>query len=169
MKEPWTKDASEYHGPYFNFLAVRSFPKPLQHPHPPIFLGGSAKNVFQRIVEWDDGWMPAIAPNYGFENGLHTEAERLQQDRATSWQSKRAAIRVPSKSWHLDCRAGFASAKTYTYSQMPTSITQLCGSRARKSLTRSLNWTNSRGSCCKALRSSQSGNRAFDLTENRGN
>jgi alkanesulfonate monooxygenase SsuD/methylene tetrahydromethanopterin reductase-like flavin-dependent oxidoreductase (luciferase family) len=28
MKELWTKDESEYHGRYYNFPAVRSFPKP---------------------------------------------------------------------------------------------------------------------------------------------
>lgn len=95
MKELWTKDESEYHGTHFDFPAVRSFPKPLQQPHPPIFLGGSAKNVFQRVAEWGDGWMPAIAPNYGFGNGLHTEVERLQQDRAKIHELAAQAGRDP--------------------------------------------------------------------------
>ena len=58
MKELWTKDEAEYHSKYYDFPAVRSFPKPAQKPHPPIFLGGADKNVFKRIVEWGDGWMP---------------------------------------------------------------------------------------------------------------
>jgi probable F420-dependent oxidoreductase len=60
MKELWTKDEAEYHGRYYDFPPVRSFPKPAQKPHPPIFLGGSAKNVFKRVVEWGDGWMPSL-------------------------------------------------------------------------------------------------------------
>ena len=60
MKELWTKDEAEYHGRYYDFPPVRSFPKPAQKPHPPIFLGGSAKNVFKRVVEWGDGWMPTL-------------------------------------------------------------------------------------------------------------
>ncbi len=58
MKELWTKELPEYHGRYFDFPPVHFYPKPAQKPHPPIFLGGSAKNVFKRVVEWADGWMP---------------------------------------------------------------------------------------------------------------
>src|SRR5467141_2796233 len=50
MKELWTTDEAEYHGKYYNFPKVRSFPKPLQKPHPPIFMGGSSQNVFRRVV-----------------------------------------------------------------------------------------------------------------------
>jgi probable F420-dependent oxidoreductase len=58
MKELWTKEAAEYHGTHYNFPPVRSFPKPAQKPHPPVFLGGAARNAFKRVVEWGDGWMP---------------------------------------------------------------------------------------------------------------
>ncbi len=58
MKELWTRDEAEYHGEYYDFPPVRSFPKPAQKPHPPILLGGNASNVFKRVVEWGDGWMP---------------------------------------------------------------------------------------------------------------
>src|SRR5437016_8665259 len=58
MKELWTKEEAEYHGTFYDFPAVRSFPKPAQQPHPPVLLGGSARNVFQRVVAWGDGWMP---------------------------------------------------------------------------------------------------------------
>ena len=61
MKELWTKDEAEYHGTYYEFPPVRSFPKPFQKPNPPILLGGSARNVFKRIVAWGDGWMPTRA------------------------------------------------------------------------------------------------------------
>ena len=59
MKELWTKEEAEYHGRYYDFPPVKSFPKPFQKPHPPILLGGTAKNVFSRTVEWGDGWMPS--------------------------------------------------------------------------------------------------------------
>ena len=59
MKELWAKDEAEYHGQYYDFPPVRSFPKPVQKPHPPIFLGGTARNVFKRVVEWGDGWVPS--------------------------------------------------------------------------------------------------------------
>jgi probable F420-dependent oxidoreductase len=70
MKELWTQDEAEYHGIYYDFPPVRSFPKPEQKPHPPIYLGGKARNAFNRIVSWGDGWMPN-----------RTSAEEIRQGR----------------------------------------------------------------------------------------
>jgi probable F420-dependent oxidoreductase len=58
MKELWTKTDAEYHGKYYDFPPVRSYPKPAQKPHPPVLLGGGAKNVLQRVASWGDGWLP---------------------------------------------------------------------------------------------------------------
>ena len=58
MKELWTKDEAEYHGRYFDFPPVRSYPKPAQKPHPPVLLGGMARNVLRRVVAHADGWLP---------------------------------------------------------------------------------------------------------------
>jgi alkanesulfonate monooxygenase SsuD/methylene tetrahydromethanopterin reductase-like flavin-dependent oxidoreductase (luciferase family) len=37
---------------------VRSFLPPMQQPHSPILLGGAAKQVFKRTVEYSNGWEP---------------------------------------------------------------------------------------------------------------
>ena len=58
MKSLWTEVKSEYHGRYYDFPPVYSFPRSVQRPHPPVYLGGMARNVFKRVVEWGDGWMP---------------------------------------------------------------------------------------------------------------
>jgi probable F420-dependent oxidoreductase len=84
MKELWTKDEAEYHGKFYDFPPVRSFPKPFQKPHPPIFLGGSAKNVFQRVIAWGDGWMPTRAT-----------PQDIKQARATLDELASAAGRRP--------------------------------------------------------------------------
>ena len=58
MKALWANEAAEYHGTYYDFPLVRSFPRPVQQPHPPIFLGGAARQVFKRTVAYGNGWMP---------------------------------------------------------------------------------------------------------------
>ena len=58
MKELWTKEEAEYHGRYFDFPAVKSYPKPVQQPHPPVLIGGMARNVLRRVVAHADGWLP---------------------------------------------------------------------------------------------------------------
>lgn len=78
MKELWTKDEAEYHGKYYDFPAVRSFPKPAQKPHPPVYMGGSSKYVFKRVVEWGDGWMPVLSPVEDIKAGRRRLNEMAQ-------------------------------------------------------------------------------------------
>jgi alkanesulfonate monooxygenase SsuD/methylene tetrahydromethanopterin reductase-like flavin-dependent oxidoreductase (luciferase family) len=64
LKELWTKDEAEYHGRYYDFPPVKCNPKPVQQPHPPVILGGMARNVLRRVATWGDGWMPnRISPS----------------------------------------------------------------------------------------------------------
>lgn len=89
MKELWTTNESEYHGKYYDFPAVKCFPKPAQKPHPPVLLGGSAKNVFKRTVEWGDGWMPVSVSPKTIKQGRETLNEL-----ATAAGRDPASIRV---------------------------------------------------------------------------
>jgi alkanesulfonate monooxygenase SsuD/methylene tetrahydromethanopterin reductase-like flavin-dependent oxidoreductase (luciferase family) len=58
MKAIWTQEVAEYHGEMVDFTPMRSWPKPIQKPHPPVILGGSGPNILKRVVAYADGWMP---------------------------------------------------------------------------------------------------------------
>ena len=62
LKELWTRDEAEFHGEYYDFPPVYCYPKPAQKPHPPVLLGGNARNVLRRTVSWGDGWIPNPLP-----------------------------------------------------------------------------------------------------------
>ena len=62
MKQVWTQKDAEFHGEYFDFDPVWSEPKPVQKPHPPIYIGASSKWTIERVVEYADGWMPIADP-----------------------------------------------------------------------------------------------------------
>lgn len=62
MKEIWTKEEAEFHGEFVDFDPIWSHPKPVQQPHPPIFMGGDGATTFDRVVELADGWMPLVRP-----------------------------------------------------------------------------------------------------------
>jgi probable F420-dependent oxidoreductase len=79
MKELWTRPEAEFHGRYYNFPPVRSYPKPAQKPHPPVLLGGAAKNVLQRVVAWGDGWIPNRVTPDGLRASRAT-LDRLAKD-----------------------------------------------------------------------------------------
>ena len=72
MKELWNTVESEFHGEFYDFPAVYSFPRPTQRPHPPIYLGSLAKRVFERIVEYGDGWIPTRVRPDTIKNGRNT-------------------------------------------------------------------------------------------------
>ncbi|HKG30806.1 MAG TPA: TIGR03619 family F420-dependent LLM class oxidoreductase, partial [Nitrososphaeraceae archaeon] len=61
LKRIWTDDVVEFKGEYYNILASKIGPKPLQKPHLPIYLGGFSPNTFSRIVNYDtNGWMAVV-------------------------------------------------------------------------------------------------------------
>jgi probable F420-dependent oxidoreductase len=85
MKELWTRAEAEFQGRYYRFPPVRSYPKPAQKPHPPVLLGGAAKNVLERVVAWADGWLPnRVTP------------EQVRESRATLDRLAKDAGRDPS-------------------------------------------------------------------------
>jgi probable F420-dependent oxidoreductase len=79
MKELWTKAEAEFHGKYYDFPPVRSFPKPAQQPHPPILVGGNAPNVLKRVVAWGNGWMPGRVSAADIRHGCATLRELAEQ------------------------------------------------------------------------------------------
>ncbi len=65
MKEIWSKSKPEYHGEMVNFDPMMTWPKPLQKPHPPIWVGGAFPYGARRAIRYGDGWMPHRArPSY---------------------------------------------------------------------------------------------------------
>jgi probable F420-dependent oxidoreductase len=79
MKALWSQEAAEFHGEFFDFPPVRSYPKPVQKPHPPIVLGGAAKNVFRRVVDHANGWLPNRITPADLEKA-RKELDRLAAD-----------------------------------------------------------------------------------------
>jgi probable F420-dependent oxidoreductase len=63
MKAIWADDEASYHGHHVNFERIWSWPKPVQHPHPPILVGGSGPRVLERVLALGDEWMPTRAPD----------------------------------------------------------------------------------------------------------
>lgn len=57
MKQLWTEEEASFRGDYVEFAPSWQWPKPLQQPHPPVWVGGG-KSTMRHAVEWGDGWMP---------------------------------------------------------------------------------------------------------------
>jgi len=58
LKVIWTTDPAEFHGKYFQLPKSIIQPKPVQKPHPPIYLAAFAPEALKRTARLADGWMP---------------------------------------------------------------------------------------------------------------
>jgi probable F420-dependent oxidoreductase len=97
MKQLWTQDEAEYHGTYYDFSPVKSFPKPAQKPYPPVYLGGTAKNVLKRVVDYGDGWMPARAASIvSKDHPDFVDREEIERGRKELNDLAEAAGRAPA-------------------------------------------------------------------------
>jgi len=66
MTEIWTKEKAEYHGDIVDFPPMMTWPKPVQQPRPPVFVGGAFPWAARRAVRYGDGWFPiAGGSRYG--------------------------------------------------------------------------------------------------------
>ena len=57
-KELWTQEHPEFQGKYYQLSGAGFQPKPVQKPHPPIWIGGHTGPAIRRAATLGDGWMP---------------------------------------------------------------------------------------------------------------
>lgn len=57
LKAIWTDDVVDYEGAFYRVPRSRVEPKPLQRPHPPVFLGGTAEVALRRAGRVASGWI----------------------------------------------------------------------------------------------------------------
>jgi probable F420-dependent oxidoreductase len=58
MQELWTKPEPSFTGKYTQFSGLKFEPKPIQKPHPPIWVGGHSKAALRRTVQFGAAWHP---------------------------------------------------------------------------------------------------------------
>jgi probable F420-dependent oxidoreductase len=59
MRALWTESEPKFEGRFFRFAGIKAEPKPLQKPHPPIWIGGNSPAAFRRAAEFADAWHPS--------------------------------------------------------------------------------------------------------------
>jgi probable F420-dependent oxidoreductase len=84
LKTIWTQDEAEFHGKHVDFDPIFSWPKPVQRPHPPIYIGGESESARNRLFEYADAWLPRG----------NTSAEEIRQVRETFAQRRGTQLPV---------------------------------------------------------------------------
>ncbi len=61
-KECWKPGSTSFSGHYFSFNDMYVYPKPLQQPHPPIWVGGTSAASLRRAARFAQVWQPTPTP-----------------------------------------------------------------------------------------------------------
>lgn len=76
IKAAWASDVPEYDGPYVSFSGATFAPRPVQQPHPPIWVGGAPGAIsapaVRRCAELGDAWHPLGLSLDDIEKGYAT-------------------------------------------------------------------------------------------------
>lgn len=56
LKAMWTKDQASFDGKYNRLSNAINYPKPIQTPHPPIWIGEKHLKILDIVAEMADGW-----------------------------------------------------------------------------------------------------------------
>jgi probable F420-dependent oxidoreductase len=83
LKEIWTNEQAEFHGEHVDFDPIYLWPKPVQKPHPPIYLGGESPAALRRLAAYGDAWLPRA----------HTPPEEIE--RVRKWLADQGRDHVP--------------------------------------------------------------------------
>jgi probable F420-dependent oxidoreductase len=81
-RELWTKDDPRFDGKHVKFADILFDPKPVQKPHPPIWVGGESGPALRRTAQLGDGWYPiGTNPQFRLDSmkRLAARVERLHR------------------------------------------------------------------------------------------
>ncbi len=62
IRRCWTEDDPSFDGRYYKLGDVGFYPKPVQKPHPPIWVGGFADGALRRVAQYGDAWHAGGTP-----------------------------------------------------------------------------------------------------------
>jgi probable F420-dependent oxidoreductase len=92
MRTIWTQDKPVFHGKYVHIDGLLTDPKPIQKPHPPIWVGGESGPSMRRAARIGDAWYPIGSNNAHLLDTL----PRLSAGIARIRELTKAAGRDPS-------------------------------------------------------------------------
>ncbi len=94
MRLLWTEAEPRFEGRFFRFAGIKAEPKPLQKPHPPIWIGGGSQAALRRAAEFAEAWHPSHRPLEDIANGAK-QFKNLAKGRGRDFKALQINARVP--------------------------------------------------------------------------
>ena len=90
----WTQDQASHRGRFYSFEDAYCAPKPLQQPHPPIWIAGSSSAALRRTARFGDAWHP-FKPSPALLKERLPELKRCLEEAGRKPESVGLAPKVP--------------------------------------------------------------------------
>ncbi len=100
LKAIWTTNPVEFHGKFYQVPKSYIGPKPVQKPHPPIYLAAFAPPAMKRLATMADGWNPVAIPVDGMAlmfGALKQMAKEAGRDPSSLAMVVRANLEITDK------------------------------------------------------------------------
>ena len=100
LKAIWTTNPVEFHGKFFELPKSYIYPKPVQKPHPPIYMAAFAPAALKRAAILSDGWNPVAIPLDGMAQmfgAIKQMAKKAGRDPSSLKMVVRANIEIKNK------------------------------------------------------------------------
>ena len=62
LRALWTEERVTFAGRWIRLTEAAFFPKPVQRPHPPVWIGGGSPAALRRVGRFGDGWLAVPRP-----------------------------------------------------------------------------------------------------------
>ena len=101
LKAMWAADPVEFQGKFFQVPKSIVQPKPVQKPHPPIYLAAYTPGAMKRVAMLADGWMPTGIPIDAMAQmmeGIREMAQEAGRDSSALKMIVRANVNVMPQS-----------------------------------------------------------------------
>ncbi|HZD11607.1 MAG TPA: TIGR03619 family F420-dependent LLM class oxidoreductase, partial [Candidatus Binatia bacterium] len=92
LQRLFTEQNASWHGKYYQFEDVQTFPKPLQDPLP-VYVGGNNPNAYRRAAQYGNGWLPAGMPVEQARQKV-TAFRELVEERGRDWEEMDVAMQL---------------------------------------------------------------------------
>jgi len=136
MRRALTESGVVQSGRHFSARGNSMLPRPLQQPHPPIWVGGNSRRAIRRAVERGDGWIPFPTAGLASER-IRTAAIESIDDLAQRIAYAREHARAVGRTTPLDiCFAPLG----FSLKRSPDATPERFGALARELAALGVTW-----------------------------
>ena len=121
VRRLWTEDAVDMVGSHFTLLGASASPKPVQKPHPPVWIGANADPAIRRAARLGDCWY--VNPHNRIDTivrqvGVYRKAlDELGKPFPAEFPARREVFVAKSRSEAIRLSAPYLAAKYAAYHQ----------------------------------------------------